>query len=183
MKTTKIFELKNDSGEQNLRAENKSSFKWLKRSLLICLILVSSGLVQAQEYRTGLGLRGGFSSGLTIKHFVSGSNAIEGILGTHYRGFLLTGLYEKHTGAFDVSGMKWFYGGGVHLGVYDGYYAHNWFDDNNSHAVMGIDGIIGLEYKIQEIPISISLDLKPALNLIGYTGFYMDFALSLRYVW
>lgn len=176
MKTTKIFELKNDSGEQNLKAEKKSSFKWLKRSLLICLILLSSGLVQAQEYRTGLGLRGGYTSGLTIKHFVSGSNAIEGIIGTNYRSFLLTGLYEKHTGAFDVSGMNWFYGGGLHLGVYG--------DDRNvSQSILGIDGIVGLEYKIQEIPISISLDLKPTLNLIGYRLFDMDFALSLRYVW
>ena len=50
-------------------------------------------------------------------------------------------------------------------------------------SVIGIDGILGMEYNIQEIPFNISLDWKPAFNLIGYTGFWGDeIALSIRFI-
>ena len=48
---------------------------------------------------------------------------------------------------------------------------------------IGIDGIIGIEYNIEPIPFNISLDWKPGLNLIGYTGFWGDeLAFSIRYI-
>lgn len=155
----------------------------MKKAILLFAVMLSFGVSHAQEYNTGVGLRGGFASGVTLKHFISRTDALEGILATHYRGLLITGLYQKHTPAFDVMGLNWFYGGGAHLGVYNGRYRRDWFENDGSHAVVGLDGIVGIEYKIQEIPISISVDLKPAFNLIGHTGFAMDFAVSLRYVW
>jgi hypothetical protein len=49
--------------------------------------------------------------------------------------------------------------------------------------VIGIDGIIGLEYVFRDIPINIGLDWKPALNIIGNTSFWPDKgAVSIRYI-
>jgi hypothetical protein len=49
--------------------------------------------------------------------------------------------------------------------------------------VVGIDGIIGMEYNIEEIPFNISLDWKPGFNILGHTGFWGDeLALSVRYI-
>lgn len=65
------------------------------------------------------------------------------------------------------------YGFGGHLGFWDGGHAR-WADDDRSYTVLGIDGILGLEYSFVEVPICISLDWKPALNLIGHSGFLGD---------
>jgi hypothetical protein len=67
--------------------------------LTFALVIFLSAFASAQDYNTGVGLRLGFSNGLTIKHFVSQRSAFEGILSTRWRGFELTGLYEVHNNA------------------------------------------------------------------------------------
>ena len=136
----------------------------------------------AQSYDTGIGLRGGLANGLTVKHFVSENAALEGILSTRWRGFNITGLYEIHAIAFDTPGLYWFYGFGGHIGFWDGN-RNPWFDDEADYTVFGIDGIIGMEYVFAEIPVTIGVDWKPAINLAGYQGFWGDGgALSIRYI-
>jgi hypothetical protein len=39
-----------------------------------------------------------------------------------------------------------------------------------------------LEYTFDEVPINLGLDVRPAFNLVGHTGFWADVALSVRYV-
>ena len=154
------------------------------RKLFLTLILFMSivTLVSAQEYQTGVGLRGGLSSGLTVKHFVSDKAAFEGILSTRWQGFDITGLYEVHNIAFEVDRLKWYYGGGAHIGFWNGDNVH-WGDPGTSYTVIGIDGILGIEYSFSEAPINIGVDWKPAINLVGYTGFWGDGgALSIRYI-
>ena len=153
-----------------------------KLMLGISLILLFSGVVKAQDYNTGIGLRGGFSSGLTVKHFISDDTAIEGILSSRWHGINITGLYEIHKKSFSINELSWYYGFGGHIGFWDGDRV-GWADDDDAYTVLGIDGILGLEYSFKEVPINLSLDWKPALNLIGYTGFWGDGgALSIRYI-
>lgn len=154
------------------------------KKLIFALTLFLSAAVaaNAQDYNTGIGVRGGFSNGLTVKHFIGSNSAIEGILSSRWRGFNVTGLYEIHAPAFNTPRLNWYYGFGGHIGFWDGYRNHPWFDDGH-YTVIGIDGILGIEYNIDAIPFNISLDYKPALNLIGYTGFWGDeVALSIRFI-
>ena len=37
--------------------------------------------------------------------------------------------------------------------------------------MIGIDGIIGLDYKIKGAPINVCLDWQPSFNFIGYNYF------------
>ncbi|NNF01102.1 MAG: hypothetical protein HKN22_00315 [Bacteroidia bacterium] len=149
---------------------------------LIILFLFTVLSVQAQDYNTGIGLRFGSSNGITVKHFVSQKAAVEGILSSRWRGFKITGLYEIHNHFFDVNNMTWYYGFGAHIGFWDGDRAW-WGDDGKTYTVIGVDGIIGLEYTFTEVPIGLSLDWKPELNLVGYSGFWGDSGgLSIRYV-
>ena len=154
----------------------------MKRCVITFIMVVSIvALVSAQEYKTGIGLRGGFSSGLTIKHFTNPKVALEGLLTTRWQGFVITGLYEVHNQAFDVAHLKWYYGGGAHIGFYNGNYVY-WGTNGTTYTIVGIDGILGIEYTFSEIPINIGIDWKPALNLIGYSGIWSEGGISVRYV-
>lgn len=149
--------------------------------LIIFFITATAAMLNAQDYKTGLGFRIGTGAGLTVKHFFTEKKAFEGLLITRWHSFDITGLYEVHNEAFDTDKLKWFYGGGAHIGFYNGDYVE-WGYPGSTASVLGIDGIIGLEYTFDEAPINLGLDLKPALNLFGYTSFWAEFGFSVRYV-
>lgn len=150
----------------------------LTLTLSICIITLAG----AQDYNTGIGLRGGLYNGLTIKHFIGDRSAVEGLLSTRWRGFEITGLYEIHNRAFDIDRLNWYYGAGAHLGFYNGDNT-TWGDVGTAYTVLGVDGILGLEYNFSEIPINLSIDWKPAFNFIGYSRFFGEGgALSIRYI-
>lgn len=152
---------------------------------ILLTILLAAGLFlfgKAQDYNTGIGLRGGFANGLTIKHFVSNKAAIEGIVASRWRGLELTGLYEFHNRAFQTDRLNWYIGFGGHVGFWNGDNA-NWGTAGTAYTVVGLDGILGLEYSFVEVPFNIGIDWKPAFNFYGYSGFWADGgAISLRYI-
>ena len=154
---------------------------------IVMTLLIVFGLVSissAQDYNTGVGFRGGWENGLTVKHFVSSSSAFEGILSSRWQGFMVTGLYEIHATAFDANRLKWYFGFGGHVGFWNGDYKKDyWGEPGTNYTVVGVDGILGLEYSFTEIPFNISLDWKPAFNFVGYSGWWADGgALSIRYI-
>ncbi len=153
----------------------------MKKTLLLAIVIMTASWTMAQDYKNALGIRGGSPSGLTFKHFLNGSNAIEGILGIHSGGFQLVGLYEIHANAFDVAKLNWYYGGGAHVGAFNGSRRYRGYYPTSGYVMIGADGIVGLEYTLTEIPINFSLDLKPTINLVSYTGFWIDGGLSIRY--
>jgi hypothetical protein len=169
----------------------------------------SNGGGSSSGYSTGIGLRGGgYSSGLTIKHFLSGKNgvAFEALVTTEYKakGGRLTLLGEKHLGLADVKGLQFYYGAGFHAGAYQGryYFADerfyykgrkgdiylirtrpgSYYYDETTYLAVGADLILGLEYKLQDLPFVVGIDYKPFFEVFhGYTGFYNDAAASLRF--
>lgn len=151
----------------------------LSKEFLLTLVLAVTvvTLANAQDYKTGIGLRGGLYNGLTIKHFIGEKAALEGLILTRWSGFEITGLYEIHNRVFDVDRLNWYYGLDAHVGFYGSNYA------GGSVTVANIDGILGLEYSFKEIPINIGIDWKPAFNFVGYLHFFGDGgAFSIRYI-
>ncbi len=156
----------------------------MKKQLLIIVILFGSiTLSFGQDYENAIGLRGGLYNGVTFKHFLGESSAVEAMLFTRWNGFAVSALYEIHSyTAFDVPRLNWYYGIGGHVGLFDGTYV-SWLDNTVATMVIGVDAILGIEYNFEEIPINISLDYKPAFNLIGDVGFWGDGgAFSIRYL-
>jgi hypothetical protein len=155
----------------------------MKRIVLIAFFILGSvALMNAQDYNTGIGVRGGFANGLTIKHFVNRTTAFEGILATRWRGFEVTGLVEFHARAFKTERLNWYAGFGAHAGFWNGDNV-KWGTDGEQYSVFGLDGILGMEYNFSSVPFNISIDWKPAYNLWGYSGFWADGgALSIRYI-
>lgn len=140
----------------------------MKKVLFTALLALGMSVgAQAQlDYGTAIGLRAGETSGLTVKGSM-GSNAFEGIIGIWNYGFTVTGLYEWITPT-QAAGLNWYYGVGGHIAVNSGY--HYWYDSRrdryyrNGGMGLGIDGIVGIEYRIPRAPIAFSLDLKPYIE-------------------
>jgi hypothetical protein len=163
----------------------------MKKNSLLFFILIAFSLIcgraTAQNYyKTAVGLKfGGYENGISVKYFTMTDVALEGVLGFRDHGAVITGLYEIHTGAFDVAGLKFYYGGGAHVGaVGSGVYQN--FGGNNetytsSHILLGIDGAVGLEYMFPNSPIAISLDLNPRVELTSGPFFDLAPGLGLKY--
>jgi hypothetical protein len=155
----------------------------MKRTLLLIGLAVILTVTSAgQDYRTSLGLRAGLPYGLTVKHFLSKKNAVEGILAGSWGGLVVTGLYENEHWTGEYPGLNWFWGVGAHAGFWDAGRNPN-VDETYEGSIIGLDAIVGLEYTFDEIPLNLSLDLLPAYNVIGDTGWGgINGALSIRYV-
>jgi len=138
-------------------------------SCLFLFLLVSVN--NAQDYKTGIGIRGGYFNGLTFRHFINPTSAWEAIVDTRWRGTQIIGLYEGYNPAFNTERMKWYVGVGAHVGFWNGKYPY-WGVDGKHYTVGGVDGIFGFEYNFTKVPISLGFDWKPELNFIGYTGYW-----------
>ncbi|HPI00325.1 MAG TPA: hypothetical protein PK772_08345 [Chitinophagaceae bacterium] len=135
--------------------------------MLICMLILSmesnaqkkkhSSNVDI-EYKTALGVKLGWFEGgaISIKHFVSDNAAVEGLASFWNRGFRFTGLYELYWNIPDADGLKVYAGPGAHIGTYSSKYGGNVF--------LGIDGVLGLDYKIRNAPINLSLDFQPSFE-------------------
>lgn len=134
-------------------------------------------------YTKAIGVRAGETSGLTYKHFFTDIEAFEGILGIWPNAIGLTGLYEKHVPFGNVDGLNWYFGGGAHLSIGTGklYYfqreGNRYYSYRRSYPglAVGLDGLIGAEYKIPKAPLAISFDIKPFIEVnnggVLYTSF------------
>lgn len=167
--------------------KTKHLLMWLWVALALPF-MANAQSINSSTYRTAIGLRAGGTSGLTVKHFMGSGAALEGIVGLWSNAFSITGLYEKHASSGAI-GLNWYYGGGGHIAAanrYHGpsrYYYRDYYSDGGFG--IGIDGVVGLEYKINPIPFAISFDLKPFIEINTYGGggafFALDPGLGLKF--
>ncbi len=135
----------------------------------------------SSSYKTALGVKVWDGGGISLKHFFD-KNAGELIAYFYGHGFRLTGLYEIHGPITGATGLQWYIGPGAHIGFYDGFHSHHNDGDNDSHMHIGIDGVLGLDYKFKGAPINISIDWQPAFEFGHSQGFYGNWGgLGIRY--
>ena len=153
----------------------------MKKSLLLFTII--STIVfssKAQEYKNAVGIRLGpnspaISPGFTITHFLNETNAVEGIIGVS-NGIGICALYEWYHPIERVEHLHWFVGAGGYAAFRGSTnYVVNKVDGSystvkSSGSFIGAAGIVGLAYKFDQIPLNISLDWKPELNIITNVG-------------
>ncbi len=143
----------------------------MKKSVLMIVFAIASFTVaSAQDYNWGVGVRlGGETGGASVKYKFNSVNALEGIFSTPWKsGLMFTALYERYIPVID-RGFHFYYGAGAHVG------------DLARKFAFGVDGIIGLEYKLLNVPLAFSLDYKPNFNIVEKARFYpADIALGIR---
>ena len=129
----------------------------MKKAGLIFSVLVSflfAGSAKAQDYKAAIGIR--FSSkaalvnnSVSLKYFFTEKTAVEGLI-TFNDPFALGILVEQHK-PLVTNNFKYFYGGGFY-GAFTG------------TRRAGLQGVIGLDYKVPMIPLNFSIDWKPELT-------------------
>lgn len=126
--------------------------KGLIYSVLLSLAICSSASAQ---YKSAVGVR--FSSraalvnnSVSLKYFFSEKTAVEGLI-TFNDPFALGLLIEQHK-PLTTQNFTYFYGGGVYAGF-------------SGQRRAGLQGIVGLDYKMPTIPLNFSIDWKPELTV------------------
>jgi hypothetical protein len=142
---------------------------------ILILILTTSSALMGQQGNRQAGLRMGYRGGIFYQLTSDAGNAeiaYNAMLGFSNNGIQLTGLriiYE--TSLNNISPdlfFAWGYGG--HLGfVYTdhlGFLGERYnFQGERFCPVLGADGWLAAEYRFRDIPLNISLNLKPYVEL------------------
>ena len=147
----------------------------MKKIVIILLLTAStfiSNRASAQEYKTALGVRlsssaAAVNNSISIKHFINEKTAIEGLF-SFGDPLAFGALLELHK-PFPSSGVKYYYGGGAYLSFIKTFNPNKQINETN--ASFGAQGVIGLDYKFNNVPLNISLDWKPELNLVSDINF------------
>ncbi|MBK6828649.1 MAG: hypothetical protein IPG86_18145 [Chitinophagaceae bacterium] len=153
----------------------------MKKVIVASLCLLLSGISYGQSksssgssYRTALGVKVWDGGGISFKHFIKDKAALELIGYFWSQGTRITGLYEIHGPINGATGLQWYIGPGAHIGFYNNKYGDG--------AFIGVDGVIGLDYKFRGAPINISLDWQPSFEFGDNRGFASSWGgLGIRY--
>jgi hypothetical protein len=139
----------------------------------VCFVATTQAQNTSSSYRTALGVKF-YPGAISIKHFVNERGAIEGLASFWKGGVRFTGLYELHYPLLQVDGLQWYVGPGAHIGFYDDkYYGGNTF--------FGIDGVLGIDYKIPGAPLNVSLDWNPSFEFGDGADFQSWGGLGIRF--
>jgi hypothetical protein len=147
----------------------------MKKILFLAVISIST-FTFSQSYKTAIGLKGGFPGfgSLNAKHYLKGSHAIEASIGGNLNFIWLQGIYEVNK-SLPTDGMNWYLGVGPSIGI----------TNTNGNTTDGLylmgTGLIGIEYTFQDLPINISLDTGPSIQIIPNAGFGWGGGLAVRY--
>ena len=162
---------------------------------LFALSVIFSSAVKGQYSKQQAGIRAGHTGGIFYQLTSDAGNAEIGynaMLGFRNRGLQITGLrivYEKSLSTISPDlFFAWGYGG--HVGFINidipGYPGDIYPVHRESFCpVIGVDGWLAAEYRVQEIPLNISLNLKPFIEIAvpAYVRVMpFDLALSISYV-
>lgn len=144
---------------------------------LFTLVVICTATSKAQGYKTAVGLQLDFGRGSTavgpgIKYFFKDNSAIEGevLFGTGIT--YLQAFYQYQREIPNAKGLEWYLGGGPSVGFGNGF---TW---------VYLRPMVGLDYKINDVPLALSFDWRPSIYLGSSYGsrFYGGaFGLGFKY--
>jgi hypothetical protein len=108
---------------------------------------------EGPDYKTAIGAKLWTGGGISVKTFIKDNNALEFVGYFDRYGTRITGLYEIHGNLSSEGALKWYVGPGAHVGLYKGITA------------VGIDGVVGIDYKFTNMPLNLALDWQPSFEL------------------
>ena len=158
----------------------------------IALVIISvlfSVCTKAQSYKASVETRVGIKTlGIATRVFINPVAAVDGIFSVGYdnKRVLFTALYEEHYAVKDVTDrFKLFCGAGMHIGFTRNDEVKN--DENlnirtkfsqvsrpDKLFIIGADAIVGMDYKLNKVPINIGIDIKPNVDFMNGRTILLD---------
>lgn len=131
-------------------------------------------------YKKALGVKM-YPSAISYRQFYRTNKALEVLGYFTLDGFRTTAMVEKYMPIDANENLTWYVGYGAHLGLW----SEEWKKKNPNHPAgiaLGVDGILGLDYKIKNAPLDISVDWQPSFNFVGANYFESGWAgIGVRY--
>ncbi len=121
------------------------------------------------SYQKALGVKL-YPGAISYKQFIRANKAVEAVGFLSVDGFQATILYEKYTPFANTENLAWYVGYGGHMAIWN----EEWKKSNSAHKAgiaVGVDGILGLDYKIKDAPLNFSIDWQPSFNFVGGSYF------------
>lgn len=173
--------------------------KFAKKFLLVVALVAAAASAQAQQpYKHSIGVSVGSLEGVSYKMFFTDQLALHADLGfqmlatvggsdgytndLRFWTFVANPnvVYQDNITGWNWGGIGWFAGGGLSLGLAQG------FSSNTTLGKWGINAIAGVELGLDDAPLAISLDFRPGYGMAfvenGSVSFF-DWAIaaSVRY--
>ena len=147
----------------------------MKKSFLLAIVALSLGAataLNAQDYKTAVGVRlssasAAVNNSISLKQFINDRAAIEALF-SFGDPLALGAMLEIHK-PMAATGLTWFYGGGGYLSFLKTYNPNT--QKNETDPSFGAMGVLGLDYKFTNVPLNLSLDWKPELNIVSDINF------------
>ena len=118
---------------------------------------------------------------ISYRSFYTRNKAVEGIGFISLDGFQLTILNEKFTPFANAENLTWYMGYGGHFNLWSERYKLN-NPSKSAGVAVGVDGMLGLDYKLKNTPINLSVDIQPAFNFVGASYFDLGWGgIGIRY--
>lgn len=150
----------------------------MKKIIAIIAALVISASAFAQNYQSAIGLKIGYDVAATYKTHLSPSNALDlgvnlsGLFNKNGLGLLVSGFYTWENELAGVNGLTWYAGPGAYIGLFLG--------DPLAFSA-SINAMVGIEYKFEGLPLALSVDWTPGLNLTGIAFSWHGGGIGVKY--
>jgi len=164
----------------------------MKKFYIIIFLLCLAPAAFSQFYNKEVGIRGGYSSGITFRVNLEESLSYEAQLNYRDHGAVFTMYRQQHSelGMDRLGNWEFLYGFGLHAGFYytDTYtilFREIYFGTEIFTPVIGMDGYIGIDYKLVDIPMSFGISFQPYMELSLKQVFginFWDFGFHARYM-
>ena len=164
--------------------------------IIFSILLLLTLSAKAQKFKNSAGFKIGSINGPVYQKHYNDKQAYEIILGFHNSGMQVYILNEwyKPLSFGQIDDFYLYFGVGGHVG-YSKYKRDKFYYDSSGDIIydyqkdpyysIGADGIVGIEYRIYEVPLTIGIEYQPLLDFYGLRYVHFDasnFQVSIKYI-
>jgi hypothetical protein len=163
----------------------------MRKFYIIIFLLSLSSAAFSQFYVKEVGIRGGYTAGLTFRVNLEESLSYEFQLGYRDQGGIFSLIRQQHLeiGMDRLGNWDFVYGFGAHIGFYytDTYhilFREIYFGREIFTPVIGMNGYVGVEYKPVDLPMSFGVSFQPFMEISLKQVFGInlwDFGFNVKY--
>jgi len=131
---------------------------------LVAIFATASTSVNAQNYKTGLGLGIDFGDGATLvgpslRHHFSRNTALQAEVLFGGNTTVIQGFLQYNASVKGAAGLDWYLGGGPKVQIYD----KNRYFFNDNYTAVYLVPMVGLDYKLSGAPLAVAFDWRPSI--------------------